>query len=423
MADPASVGTSPSTRRGRAGEEPPHRSALPHLTRGFLFADLRDFTSYGDEHGDHAAAVLLERYRTLVRGAVAAAGGAEIKTEGDSFYVVFDSASEAVRCGQEILAAADASLGDPIRVGVGVHAGETVETAEGFVGSAVNIAARLCSQARAGELIVSDTVRSLTRTYLDVDFEPIGARRLKGVNDQIGLFRVVPHVATSRARRLSPPRGPFALVAVLGAAVVGLALAAVALTGGIGGRPTASPSIGPTAGGSAASPAASAGASAATSPASSAGALSPAEQVLMLRIPLAFQPYCIRSSATQGSLGGMASLHCVLPAGQPWSGADMVWYDQFDGGGRMEGAVADVQTRQKLATNGTCDGGLTGVIGPWGGITLNGALGCYVKDGAAWIIWTYRGDNIAVRAVRGDGDARALYLWWKDFAGPYLRAD
>jgi class 3 adenylate cyclase len=153
-------GSDESSRREDAPAPAPSPAA-PHLTRGFLFADLRGYTSYVEEHGDHAGALLLERYRSLVRDAVAAAGGAEIKTEGDSFYVVFDSASAAVRCGQEIISAADAAPGEPIRVGVGVHAGETVGTAEGFVGSAVNIAARLCSQARAGELVVSDTVRKL----------------------------------------------------------------------------------------------------------------------------------------------------------------------------------------------------------------------------------------------------------------------
>jgi hypothetical protein len=158
-----------------------------------------------EAHGDHAGAELLARYRTLVRGAVAAAHGAEIKTEGDSFYVVFDSASAAVRCGQEILAAADAAPGEPIRVGVGVHAGETVETEEGFVGSAVNIAARLCAQARPGELVVSDTVRALTRTYLDVEFEPLGSRRLKGVNEQIALYRIAGR-ASPGAQPQRPPR-------------------------------------------------------------------------------------------------------------------------------------------------------------------------------------------------------------------------
>jgi adenylate cyclase len=117
-------------------------------TNGFLFADLRDYTRYVEMHGDQAAAALLDRFRALVREAVARFGGAEIRTEGDSFYVVFSSVSGAARCGLGIVAAArQASTGVPIHVGVGVHAGETVATPEGYVGSAVSIAARVCSLA------------------------------------------------------------------------------------------------------------------------------------------------------------------------------------------------------------------------------------------------------------------------------------
>ena len=68
------------------------------VTRGFLFADLRAYTAYVEMHGAVAAASMLTRYRNLVRGAVDRFGGAEIRTEGDSFYVVFDSVSTAVRC-------------------------------------------------------------------------------------------------------------------------------------------------------------------------------------------------------------------------------------------------------------------------------------------------------------------------------------
>ena len=133
-------------------------------TRGFLFADLRGYTEFVERHGAVTAAELLEHYREMVRGCVALFGGAEIRTEGDSFYVVFESVSQAVRCGLAIVeAAADASAArpDPIRVGVGIHAGETVETPDGYVGTPVNIAARLCALADVGEVLVSDTVRAL----------------------------------------------------------------------------------------------------------------------------------------------------------------------------------------------------------------------------------------------------------------------
>src|SRR5439155_3912767 len=122
-------------------------------------------------------------------------GGAEIKTEGDSFYVVFNSVSSAVRCGLVITGNAllDAAEhpDELIKVGIGVHAGETVETAEGYVGSPVNIAARICSQAGPNEVLVSETVRSLTRTVLPVRFDSRGRRQLKGIAEAVALFAVI----------------------------------------------------------------------------------------------------------------------------------------------------------------------------------------------------------------------------------------
>src|SRR5918999_2497736 len=96
-------------------------------TLGFLFADLRGYSAFVEGHGDVAGAALLRAYRDLVRAEVARFNGAEIRTEGDSFYVVFPSASGAVRCGLAILEAAavsTAAAGGPVRVGIGIHAGE-----------------------------------------------------------------------------------------------------------------------------------------------------------------------------------------------------------------------------------------------------------------------------------------------------------
>jgi class 3 adenylate cyclase len=400
-----------------ARPDPPALVGAPHLTRGFLFADLRDYTAFVEGRGDHAGAVLLERYRSLVRGAVAAAHGAEIRTEGDSFYVVFDSASAAVRCGQEIIAAADAAAGEPIRVGVGVHAGETVETAEGYVGSAVNIAARLCAQAKAGELVVSDTVRALTRTYLDVDFEPLGSRRLKGVNEQVALYRVVPHTATSRVRTPRAARRAPLLLGLGGAAVVLVGAVGVVLVGGSRPSPTAAPSYAP----ATASSTGSAPASATPSASLAAGGLTTAEQALLARVPLDFQPYCRRSSLPDGSLGGTASLRCDLQPGSAGYGADTVWYDAFDQPGLMAVAMNAVRDRERLA-EGDCGPDATGVIGRWSmGITFTGQLGCYTKSSGAWILWTYEGQEIAARAVRLDGAVAILHAWWSDIASPYLR--
>ena len=157
-----------------------------HVTRGFLFADLRGYTDFVEGHGAAAAAELLTRYRALAREAIGRFGGAEIKTEGDSFYVVFSSVSSAVRCGLALTADAKQASAEhpeqPIRVGVGIHAGETVESEGGYVGSPVNIAARICALAGAGEVWVSETVRALTRTVLPCTFTSRGRRTLKGID-------------------------------------------------------------------------------------------------------------------------------------------------------------------------------------------------------------------------------------------------
>ena len=197
------------------------------VTRGFLFSDLRGYTQFVETRGATTAAALLVRYRELARRAIARFGGAEIKTEGDSFYVVFRSVSSAVRCGLAITAdAAAASIEhpyEPIQVGVGIHAGETVESDGGYVGSAVNIAARICAQAASGEVLVSETVRALTRSLLTVRFEERGRRQLKGIADPIALFAVLDAgpgsipAARGRPRWL---RGRRLLVATLGGAAL-----------------------------------------------------------------------------------------------------------------------------------------------------------------------------------------------------------
>lgn len=167
---------------------------IDSVTRGFLFSDLRGYTSFVERHGAAAAVDLLITYRDLVRAEVDRFDGAEIRTEGDSFYVVFDSVAAAVRCGLAIaMAAAAASSERPeqrINVGIGIHAGETIETSEGYVGSSVNIAARVCALASAGEVLVSDTVRALTQTLLPVRFVPRGRRKLKGIEEPLAVFAV-----------------------------------------------------------------------------------------------------------------------------------------------------------------------------------------------------------------------------------------
>ena len=167
--------------------------AQPETTRTFLFADLRDYTAFVERYGDAAAADLIAKYRRLVREQIVRSGGGEIKTEGDSFYVVFSSARRALECGVAILrgaagaGAADAS--QSLRIGIGIHAGEPITHEGQFVGSAVNVAARLAQSAGPGELLLSDVVRGLLRTS---STRPITERivPLKGIAEPFRAFAV-----------------------------------------------------------------------------------------------------------------------------------------------------------------------------------------------------------------------------------------
>jgi class 3 adenylate cyclase len=195
--------------------------------RCFMFADLRGYTSFIERAGNAAGVALLDDYLAMLRSVVAEYEGAEIKVEGDGFHAVFRSASSAVMCGLSIVESAAAATREapdrPMPVGVGIHAGEALETADGFIGSAVNLASRVCAAAEAGEVLVTATVRGITHASIPVAFVSRGRRRLKGIDERVELFSALPAdsgVAQQRGRRSNPW-----LVVTVGVAVLALGVA------------------------------------------------------------------------------------------------------------------------------------------------------------------------------------------------------
>ncbi len=391
-------------------------SGLPRTSfRGFLFADLRGYSDYVEQHGDHAGVELLTGYRILVRSTVERYEGAEIRTEGDSFFVVFPSASRAVSCGMDIVARAAAAT-PPIRVGVGVHAGEAADTGEGPVGSAVNIAARVCSQAGAEELIVTEMVRALTRTLVPFRFVPRGTPILKGIGEPIPLFRVMEPgdapatdpIDRGAARPMSMRR--IALAASISTiAIVGLGLAAI-IGSGLGAGPVPTPSHGAVP----ASPTAS-GSGAATSPAASS-ALTSEEQNLVARLAglrPAERVACRSGTLNERANGATTDVTCPLATG---AGATTVHYDLFDQTAVMLTAF-DAYVRAHADPTGDCSASPVGG-GAWSVPQIaQGHLLCFQQSGAATIIWTYEGGEgvgLMGSAVRDDGDWQQLYAWWAE---------
>lgn len=220
--------------------------------RGFLFSDVRGFTAFAERHGNTAAAARVARFLDIARTAIARHEGAEIKTEGDAIHAVFPSASSAVLCGLEIVDAAaemnEREPEQPLGLGVGVHAGEAVETAEGYIGTAVNVAARLCAAAQPGEVLVTATVKGMTEASIPVGFMARGRQRLKGIREPVEVFAAT-HDLTARAARAMPSTvvGSIAFLGVGVLAAITLAVGSQVLGPGGGPGPAPGPTLRPVA--------------------------------------------------------------------------------------------------------------------------------------------------------------------------------
>jgi WD40 repeat protein/class 3 adenylate cyclase len=166
------------------------------VLRVFLIADVRGFTSYTREQGDEAGAHLAMRFAELAREAVAARGSQVIDLRGDEAFAVFESASQAVRAALELQSACReemaASPGLPLNVGIGLDAGEPVAVEDGYRGGAVNMAARFCSAAAAGEVLVSRSVAGLAGGARgEFSFEERGTATFKGIEQPVEVLAAV----------------------------------------------------------------------------------------------------------------------------------------------------------------------------------------------------------------------------------------
>ncbi len=230
--------------------------------RTFLIADIRGYTTYTRERGDEAGAALAAKFAELVAEVVKARDGLLIELRGDEALVMFVSARKALRAAIELQARfAQAEL--PRGVGIGLDAGEAIPVGDGYRGTALNLAARLCAEARAGETLASETVIHLAAKLDGIDYVDARALKLKGYADLVRVVDVVPSDQV-KGRRLASGTGwrgrdrtRYAVVGVV--AVLVVALVATALGSGLldrGGAaiasPTGIPSTAPTTGASAA---------------------------------------------------------------------------------------------------------------------------------------------------------------------------
>jgi YVTN family beta-propeller protein len=182
---------------------------------------------------------VLARHQVVLREAFTAHHGREIDTQGDAFFVAFHSAADAVAAAvaiQQALVAEPWPDGVEVRVRIGIHSGEASAAGERYVGFSVHRAARVGDAAHGGQVLLSETARSLVEDDLpeEMTLRDLGAFRLKDVERP---ERIAQLVVAGLLSDFPPLRGATKVEAapllrrrsLLAAALVGVVAAAVAI--------------------------------------------------------------------------------------------------------------------------------------------------------------------------------------------------
>jgi class 3 adenylate cyclase len=157
-------------------------------TRTIMFTDIVGSTTMTQHLGDDVAFALLELHNRIVRAALTATNGREVKHTGDGIMAVFCSAASAVRCGinvqKNISEHRNENPHQPLQVRIGVASGEPIESHSDLFGSTVQLAARLCAHAAPEQILVSNTVAELCMGKA-FPLKDIGRVELKGFDQPV----------------------------------------------------------------------------------------------------------------------------------------------------------------------------------------------------------------------------------------------
>ena len=155
----------------------------------FAFTDIEGSTRLLQELGDDAYAIVSRDHRRIVREAFRAVGGEEVDTQGDAFFYSFARARDALSAAvaaQRALRAHEWPDGREVRVRMGLHTGEPQVGDEGYLGLDVVRAARIAGAGAGGQILISETTRSLVGNVVPdgVSVLDLGEKHLKDIQHE-----------------------------------------------------------------------------------------------------------------------------------------------------------------------------------------------------------------------------------------------
>lgn len=169
---------------------------MPSGTATFLFTDIEGSTQLLTRLRERYAELLAEHHR-LLRAVFAEHGGQEIDNQGDSFFVAFQRAKDAVSAAAEIqraLAQHEWPDGVDLRVRIGLHTGEAHSTGERYIGLSVNRAARISALGHGGQVLVSQTTAQVVEDDIDhfdgLSLRDLGERQLKDIVRPVRIYQL-----------------------------------------------------------------------------------------------------------------------------------------------------------------------------------------------------------------------------------------
>lgn len=186
------LGHSTESENG-AALAPGSHAVLDGGFRSVLFTDIEGSTTLTQKLGDTEALKVIRDHDAIVRKALDTHSGRQIKHTGDGIMAAFVSAVAAVKCAiatqKELALYNREHPSQPLRIRIGISAGEPVEDHEDLFGASVQLAARACSSAQPGQILVSNVVADLC-IGKSLTFVELGGVALKGFDNPVPLHEV-----------------------------------------------------------------------------------------------------------------------------------------------------------------------------------------------------------------------------------------